>query len=148
MDPLSALSVAATVVAFIDFGAKVANTSFEVRASITGQPPEVVKLAASSTYLSSLASRARDQVKGLGQSYPRQAESFEHIAAECANAEKELKHYLNKLTVNPTSKWTRAGSRFVVSIYAVWNEKDLKEWQRRLDGIRDQIMMNVLMCVW
>lgn len=149
MDPISALSVAAAVVAFIDFGAKVASSAkFEVRSSATGQPAVAVRLAASSTHLSSLASTARDKAKALGLSYPRQAESFEHLAAECTNVEKKLKDALGQLAVNPTSRMTKWGSIFVVAVRSVWHEKDFEEWDRQLGRIRDQVMMNVLMCLW
>lgn len=150
MDPISALSVAAAVVAFVDFGLKVAHASFEVRRTVTGQAPEVLGLAAAATDLSSIASTARDSLKNLGSSFPRYAESFERLAAECANAEKELKNALSKLTANTdaTSRMTRAGSRLKVGLRSVWNEGDFKEWQTQLAKIRDQIKLNVLMCVW
>lgn len=145
---MDALSVAAAVVAFVDFGVRVASKTFEIRGSVAGQPVEVVGLASSSSYLSSLASTAKHRVENLGSSYSGQAESLGSLVAECASVEVKLEDALKKLTVKPTSHWTRKGQVFVVSIRSVWKEKDVEALGRQLDRIRNQVMMNVVMCVW
>lgn len=116
MDPISALSVAAAVVAFVEFGWNVAHATYDIRCAAIGQPAEILRLAATSSELSSIASTARDKLKSLGSSFPRQAESFEHLATECAGAEEKLKEALNKLTVNGTTRMMRAGSRLRVGL--------------------------------
>ena len=148
MDAVSALSVAAAVIDFVEFGTKLATTYFEVSSTVKGQPPEVVRLAASAIDLSSIASTAQDKVESLGSSYPRHAVSMGRLTAECTNVETKLKDALNKLMANPTSKLTYRGSKAFVAIRSVWSEKEFEEWRKQLDRIRDQIMMNVLMCVW
>ncbi|RDW68852.1 uncharacterized protein DSM5745_08612 [Aspergillus mulundensis] len=148
MDPLSALSVAAAVVAFVDFGGKLANTYFEVRASIKGQPAEILNLDASAADLSSVASTARENVKSLSLSYPRHAESLSRLTTEVTQIETKIKHAMDKLTVSPKSYFTKRGSTVAVAVRTVWSASELEQWNKQLERIRDQVMMNVLMCVW
>lgn len=148
MDAISALAVAAAVIDFVEFGAKLVNTYFEVRSAVQGQPIEIVKLSATAADLSSIASTAQDKVKNLGSSYPRYADSLSRLTAEVTTVEAKVKAATGKLTVNPNSYLTKRGARIVVAIRAVWSEEELEQWNKQLDRIRDQIMMNVLICVW
>ncbi|KAJ0422247.1 hypothetical protein BJY00DRAFT_311307 [Aspergillus carlsbadensis] len=148
MDPVSALSVAAAVVQFIEVGGKLVNTYFEVRSRGKGQPAEVVSLAASAKDVSSLSSTAKERVDSLGSSYPRHAESLLRVTAEIASVESKIQAGMERLTVNPKKHSTAAGSSMVVAIRIVWSHRELEQWEKQLSGLRDQVIMNVLMCVW
>ncbi|KAL2809226.1 hypothetical protein BJX63DRAFT_435361 [Aspergillus granulosus] len=148
MDPLSALSVAAAVVQFIEFGGKLVNTYCEVRIAAKGQPAEVVSLAANASDLSSVASTAQAKLKSLGSTYPRHAESLLRLTDEVANIQSKIESAMAKLTVNPKKYLTHSGTRALVAIRTVWSQAELDQWNRQLDRIRDQVMMSVLMCVW
>ncbi|KAL3457948.1 hypothetical protein BJX64DRAFT_292612 [Aspergillus heterothallicus] len=148
MDPLSALSVAATVVQFIELGGKLVNTYCEVRDTVKGQPAQILNLAASTSDLSSVASTAQAKLKDLGSRYPRHAESLVRLIDEVALVESKVTSAMAKLTVNPKKYSTKSGARVIVAIRAVWSQGELEQWNRQLDRVRDQVMMNVLMCVW
>ncbi|KAM3081297.1 hypothetical protein ACMFMG_004767 [Clarireedia jacksonii] len=144
--PVSNLGVAAAVVAFIDFGSKLATKTLEVRSTAKGQPPNFVRLAALADDLTTVASAARDRAKNLISRYPCHAEPLERLTAECSVVEAKLKAGLNKLTANPTSnKLMSAASQLGVAIRSVWSAEEFKEWSHQPDNIRDQVTTNVLM---
>ncbi|KAL2784074.1 hypothetical protein BJX66DRAFT_97216 [Aspergillus keveii] len=140
MDPVSALSVAAAVVQFIEVGGKLVNTYFEVRSRGKGQPAEAVSLAASAKDVSSVSSTAKERVETLGSSYPRHAESLLRFTAEIASAESKIKAGMEKLTVDPKKHSTSVGSSMVVAIKTVWSHRELEEWEKQLSGLRDQVL--------
>lgn len=148
MDPLSALVVATSVVGFLDFGAKLVSRYFEIKSSVKGQPAKVAELDKAARELSDIASEAHNNVSVLASNYPEHAESLSHLLNECNAANTKLSVSLGKLTVAPSEKWTRKGANLVVAIRSVWTEGDIDEWRHRVERIRNQIMMNVLMCVW
>ncbi|KAL4880127.1 hypothetical protein BJY04DRAFT_219410 [Aspergillus karnatakaensis] len=145
MDPVSALSIASAVVQFIDFAAKLANTYFEVRDTARDQPVQVVRLAARANDLSSAACTAQTRIKSLGASYPHQEQSLLQLVTEVAEVQSKMEAATAKLTVNLRKYLTKSGSRAVVVIRAVWKRSELEEWDRKLDKIRNQVVMSVLM---
>lgn len=149
MDPLSALTVASSVVTFVEFGGKLVSRFCEIRDSLKGQPLMVVDVEESVTELSSVAAEARQKVKGLESRYPRLSESLTHLNNECVEAENELSALLEKLTTKLRGSGLRAlNANARVAVRALWSEKRVVEWQEKLDRIRNRTMMNVLMCLW
>ncbi|KAL3470517.1 hypothetical protein BJX99DRAFT_47597 [Aspergillus californicus] len=148
MDPFSSLSVATAVVQFVQFGGKLLNTYFDVRSNVNGQPVEVVGLAASATDLSCLASTAHEKVEGLASSYPRHAASSLRLKEEVGSVESAIQSAMAKLTANPKKYLPHSVARAVVTIKAVSTADEWRQWNKQLDRIRDQVMMNVLMCIW
>jgi hypothetical protein len=148
MDPMSALSVASSVITFVDFTSRLATSYFEVSSSVQGQPPKVARLEAAASELASIASTAQAQIKTLGARYPRHADSLDRLASECVRIQEKLDAALLKLTAAPTSKLTHRGSKVLVVVRSMWSDMEFEEWGTQLDRIRDQMMMSVLMCVW
>ncbi|KAK3683436.1 hypothetical protein B0T22DRAFT_519367, partial [Podospora appendiculata] len=150
MDPLSALSVATAVVAFVDFGAKLATRSFEIASSRTGQPPTVVKLHESATELASIAGAAHGRTREFVASYRDHphADSFARLEEECHEVERKLGAALDKLTAVPRKKWIMGGSQAWVAVRSLWSDGEMDELQAKLDRIRSQVKMHVLMCIW
>ena len=60
MEPLSAVSIAAAVVQFVDFGTRLLSTSVEIYKSPSGQTAEEVEVTTVLGDLTSLASRTRE----------------------------------------------------------------------------------------
>ncbi|KAI1119959.1 hypothetical protein F5Y10DRAFT_259314 [Nemania abortiva] len=147
MDPFSTLSAAADIVGLVQFAGKIVKRAFEVRSSIKGQPAEVVDLAACSSDLSSAAITAQNMIHALSSSYPRHAESIKRLSTECIKVELKVKTALHKLTADPTGNRKSKTSSTWVAIQSMWSEREFEEWHNQLDRIRDQVQMNVLMCV-
>ncbi|KAK4206222.1 hypothetical protein QBC37DRAFT_140890 [Rhypophila decipiens] len=148
MDPLTALSVASSVVALVDFGSKLVDRAFEIGQSSSGQPKDAVELHKTSQELSDVAAEARARVHGLEEKYPRHAQLMDRLNVECAEVEKQLSDALKTLTVTSSSRGIgRFSSHMKVSIRSLWSAKQLDEWSKKLDGIRSQVMMSVTMCL-
>jgi len=148
MDPITALSVASSVVALVEFGGKLIDRAFEIHRSASGQPRDAGDVLESSRELTSIATEARDRVNGLEMRYPRHGKLMDRLNAECAEVEKQLTQTLDTLTVKTSSRvHVRLASKVQVTIRSLWSEKQLEEWAKRLNGIRDQVMMSIIMCM-
>ncbi|KAM7211718.1 hypothetical protein V8F06_012898 [Rhypophila decipiens] len=148
MDPITALSVASSVVALVDFASKLVDRAFEISQSSSGQPKDAVEVQKTSQELSDVAAEARARVQGLEGKYPRHAELMERLNVECAEVEKQLSYALKGLTVPTSSRGLgRISSQMKVSIRSLWSAKQLDEWSKKLDGIRNQVTMSVVMCL-
>lgn len=149
MDPLSALSVASSVIAFVDFGGKLVTQFCEIRDSDRGQPQAVSALETSAKDLSAVALEAQKNVQGLEASYPRMSETLARLNSECIETESEMKALCGKMTVNVCGNKLRTlESSTRASFRALLSEKQVEEWRKKLDRIRTQVTMNVLMCLW
>ncbi len=149
MDPLSALSIATGVVAFIDFGAQLISLYLEVQISVAGRPAALTALEAESRELSANASHAQTKIAALQARYPRQSESLTRLAAECAGAEKDLQSLVDGLTATPhTRHGLRArGAQALVAIRGIRRQGDMEALKDRLRSLREQLMMSVIMCI-
>ncbi|KAK1753868.1 P-loop containing nucleoside triphosphate hydrolase [Echria macrotheca] len=144
MDPISALSIATGIVAFIDFGGKLIKLFIEVRKSEAGRPDVLSSLEVESRDLSKHAADARARISTLRTRYPRQAESFTRLDAECRAAETELRNLVSSLTAQPGT----GRARMAVAFRGLLKQGDLKDLITRLRKMQEQIMMNVVMCIW
>lgn len=110
MDPLSALSVASGVVAFVDFGGKLISRFSEIKNSANGQPMTIANLDESARDLSSVATEARKKYQDLASHYPSLSESFARLHGECVEAETQLKSLLETVTAKVHSSKLRRGT--------------------------------------
>ena len=147
MDPLSCLSIATGIITFVDFGAKVVSLYLEVQESDDGRLAALSNLTRESQELSSNASHAREKIANLKGQYPRQAESFTRLAAECTEAEKDLRSLTDSLTAKPGHGVRAWGARALTSLRGVLKQGDIENLQGRLGSIRQQTMMTVMMCI-
>lgn len=143
---MDALSIAAAVVAFVDFGIKVASKAYEIHTSSTGQLVQVISIASSSKHLSSFASTPRNTI--MTSSYSEQMDSLDSLVVECTDVEGSLKDALGKLAMTKGGNWNRARKTLEVSFRSIWKQEELDAMSTQLDRIRGQVIMNVLMCVW
>ncbi|KAH6845799.1 hypothetical protein B0I37DRAFT_381167 [Chaetomium sp. MPI-CAGE-AT-0009] len=147
MDPISALSIAAGIVAFVDFGAKVVSLCLEIQGSENGRPAALSALETELRDLSGNASHARDKVASLQARYPGQAESLARLAAECTQAEKDLRSLTDSLRPKPGHGLRARGAQVLVSARGIWKQGDVEALRGRLRSIREQTMMSVIMCI-
>jgi len=154
MDPLSCLSIATGIITFVDFGAKLISLYVEIRESEHARPAALSTLESESRELSDNATLARDKVTSLQARYPRQSDSLARLAAECTQAEKELRSLTDSLTVTNTSggghglRGILNGTQALrVSFRAMRKQGDVDSLQDRLRSIREQTMMSVIMCI-
>ena len=143
MDPLSALSVAASVVQFIDFTQSLVSGAYEISIStsrLTNRNDTIQKATKSLTSLN------HDIRKSLGRASSgllssRRDEEIERICAECEIVAEELLDVLEKLrTETKNSKW---GSNFYQALRTMWKYEKIKALTDRLDAFRQQIQMQI-----
>lgn len=142
MDPLSALSIAASVVQFLDFGAKIIGTSIEIYRSVDGATQESLE----TEYL---VQHARDLNAGLvaSQSVNKSRLSNQdelkllELAARSQAVAQELLDLLVSLRNN-------GGHRTLAAVKQVirtkWNEAKIQSLIERLDAIRNETSLQLL----
>jgi hypothetical protein len=148
MDPLSALSVAAGVVAFLDFGGRVLTRYVELQRSGDEMPVSLQIIRSDIEGLQRTAGSALDRVRALRAKYPTQVESLNRLAGHCQDTHermgKALQALVKGLGRNPGSKRSRA----VMAAWSVSKESEFEELKLRMSTIREEMMMNLLVCLW
>ncbi|KLU84999.1 hypothetical protein MAPG_04033 [Magnaporthiopsis poae ATCC 64411] len=137
---MDALAIAASVVAFVDFGSNIVSLYREISQTRDGLPSELSDLSTQSPELSRNATSARDKIAELRARYPHQAESLDRLTSECLLAEKELQKLLGGFKPG----WGAAG---VGALRAWWKHDEISSLQGRLSNIRVQLNTSVLMCI-
>ncbi|KAH6845792.1 hypothetical protein B0I37DRAFT_381153 [Chaetomium sp. MPI-CAGE-AT-0009] len=140
MDPLTALSTAAAVVQFADFGFRLVKSAHELYTSPAGQKSEYIQLSIVSHDLSRLA----DAVKAkLGGNETAPGEIL-RLCRECALTNDELQGMLGKLKARGDTKLALAADSWRVTIRQVATAGDIEKLANRLSEIRQQMNMALL----
>lgn len=147
MDPFNALSIAAGVVAFVDFGAKLVSQYLEVRKSEDGRPAGLSALQTESEELSANATHARDKIASLRVRYPAQSECLDRLATECTQVEEELQSLVSSLTPRSGRGLKTGGAQVLASIRGLLKQDEIDSLRGRLRSIREQTMMSIIMCI-
>lgn len=109
MDPLSALSVASSVVQFVDFGRQLLSASYEIYRSSSGISSKNVDLRTISKDLTDLVAQIKDKVGPWASIQPDKSTAeyqLAEISKECEMILKEFKGALEKLGRQQRSKKT------------------------------------------
>jgi len=137
MDPFNALSIAAGVVAFVDFGAKLVSRYLEVRKSEDGRSAALSALQTESEELSASVTHARDKIASLRARYPGQSECLDRLATECTQAEQELRSLVSSLTPRPGGGLKMGGAQVLASIRGLLKQGEIDSLRDRLRSIRE-----------
>ncbi|OJI98022.1 hypothetical protein ASPVEDRAFT_441075 [Aspergillus versicolor CBS 583.65] len=136
MDPMSAIGVAANILQFVEFGAKLCGRIQEVASSATGLTEENAHLDSTVDELRNVTDGLITNLKGNTQ---HEAELVK-LAAQCRDLSAELTDMLSKLK-------PKKDDRFWSSIRAAWKstvkEKKVLSIERRLGEYRAQIILRL-----
>ena len=133
MDPLTALSVAGTVVQFVDFGMKLISTTAELYRSAEGALAVNKELEMAITDLSSVGKKLSHQ-GSLGP-------DIEEICTKTAALASELLQKLEGLKVQGRNRvWTS----FRQAVKTAWSREEIESLQRRMEMLRRMLDTNVL----
>jgi len=145
LDPISALSLAAAVVQFVDFSSKLVSKGYHLYHSVGGALPQNLELEAVASELSQLATRLRyhDRSGDLTK-LSKEEKSLDAMSEQCTNIADELLSRLEKLKVEKGAKH-RAWKSFRQALKSVWNKDELDELSERLLGYRDQLQFQILL---
>jgi hypothetical protein len=148
MDPLSALSIAAAVIQFVDYSTKVVSKGKELYKSIDGALSENIELETASIRLRSLISNLQDSLRHCQQtqqgSVDPSFQALEAICKGCMEVSKELVTELEKLKVpegHPQKKW----KTFRQALKSVWSKERIKEISDRLVTLKSDLDTHVIL---
>ncbi|KAF7926341.1 uncharacterized protein EAE98_006636 [Botrytis deweyae] len=145
LDPLSALSLAATIFQFVDFGSKVISTATELHHSSEGALANNLELSTIISDLSSISSdlSARSSAQGK-HSYNKDELALIDLASQCKELSDKLLHDLdglNNLNIKKAhTKWASARQ----AMRSLWKEAYISEISKRLDGFRNQLVLRLV----
>ncbi|APA15642.1 hypothetical protein sscle_15g104120 [Sclerotinia sclerotiorum 1980 UF-70] len=146
MNPLDALSLAGTIIQFVDFSLKVIAGANELYKSGAESLNVHQQLGLAVDDLSTLSQRLSDSYSGLCGSgvIPAPADnSFICICKNATESSTELNSKLSSLKVTATGN-RRKWQTLKQALKSVWSEKELIDLQNRLALLRDSIQMHIV----
>jgi hypothetical protein len=143
MDPLSALSIAGTVVQFVDFGLNVVSKGRRIYRSGDGTLSEYHDLEILTNDLLTLQAKLRCS---LPSHAPDKKSSPDDVALEtlCTTSDDLAGTLLEKLNMAKAQGRCRAWKSFRQALKSVWSKRAIDEMLERLIVIRDQLQFRVL----
>jgi hypothetical protein len=154
MDPLNALSVASSVVQFVDFGRQLLSASYEIYRSPSGISSKNVDLRTISKDLTDLVAQIKEKV-GTSASIRLDKSTAEYqlveISKECEMILKEFKGALDKLGRQRRSKNTAfemARGAILMALKDIWNASTVDRMTERLDNQKRRLVDATLFCLW
>ncbi|KAG4418327.1 hypothetical protein IFR04_008536 [Cadophora malorum] len=150
MDPLTALSVAGTIVQFVDFGTKLLTHATELYQSSRGTLRSNDEIELVTTDLRGLITKLRQPCHSerdieLSSDDVLQQATFQKLCDEATKLAEELVERLDKLKVrNGKNKIWHSLKQ---AIEAVWSEKEMAEIRKRLLSFRDALETRVLFSI-
>ena len=153
MDPLSAVGLAAAVVQFTDFGARLLNDSIKIYRSADGQTSQHVQLATISQDLQELAVNIELKSKTLHQP-GRPLEHTEgllvRLCGECQEISSQLSNVLSRIKADrkSSSSIDLMKESMAAAIRTYRSESEITQLQQSLSEVRQQMMMISLTILW
>lgn len=136
MDPVSAVSFAATILTFVDFSWNLVKGSYQVYQSATGTATDDSRLG---TILADLE-KATDTLQYNVTGNSPHLEDLRQLAAGCADVSRELSSVLEKLK-------RKEGNKAWRSLEATWRhmrkEKEVAAIEQRLNTYRLQLLLRL-----
>ncbi|KAI9650845.1 hypothetical protein NHQ30_000880 [Ciborinia camelliae] len=146
MNPLDALSLAGTIIQFVDFSSKVLAGTSELYKSGAKSLTVHEQLSLVADDLSKLSKRLSNSYWGLSErgilSIPAD-DSFINICRAAAEVSTELNTKLDNLNVTTIGKH-RKWQSLKQALKSVWSEKELTALMNRLALLRDSIQMHIV----
>ena len=144
MDPLSALSLATSVIQFVDFATKLISKGKELYRSTDGVLADHAEKAAISSKLSTLSNGLISSLDGISatQGLSAAQEGLRDIAKESSVVAEDFLVTLDELkVVTPGRKWTS----FRQALKTVWNKDKLEERMTTLDRLGQVVIIHLLL---
>jgi hypothetical protein len=150
MDPLTALSVASTIVQFVDFGTKLLFHSNELYKSSMGTLHSNNELELVTTDLRGLVTKLRQSCRSesdvqVSSSDDEQRRGFEKLYNEVVKLAKDLVERLKKLKVKDGRH--RMWQSLKQAVETAWSEKKIAKMKVRLSSFRDALETRVLFSI-
>ncbi|OTA91944.1 hypothetical protein M434DRAFT_32216 [Hypoxylon sp. CO27-5] len=141
METLVALGLAANVVQFVDFAAKLISISNELRnnaASSENRDHQVL-----TTHLETLAQSISDSAKAISQASTtasREEQALQPVADKCCELAKSLLIKLDACSIQPNQGNNR-NKRIKTAFKAIWNKKEIEDISNRLEHFKNELIL-------
>jgi hypothetical protein len=112
LDPLSALSLAAAIVQFVDYGTKIVLSAAEIHASATGSLTKNVELSSITIDLSDISSKLVLDNRTQRDKYSKDEQALSSLAMQLLQLTPPLasgKGLAGKLHMRTRSHWSKEG---------------------------------------
>jgi hypothetical protein len=141
MDPVSAFSLAGTIVQFIDFTTKLVISGHELYKAGELSIHEMAALATND--LLDLSLKLNHPFDPPSESVPlsKDEEDLRDLSSACTKMVGELYHRLDKLKVHDKHN---IGKSLRKAFRSMWERKDLKDMEERLSKVRSAIDTRIL----
>lgn len=145
MAALEVLSLAATVVQFVDFASKLVSKGYHLYRSADGALPHNLEMEAVAKDLSHLTVRLRSRGSlGNPSALTEDERALEALAEKCDEIATTLLSRLQNLKVKKEDKY-RGWKSVRQALKSVWNKEELDDLAQRLSSHRDQLQFSILL---
>lgn len=143
LDPMSARSLAAAIVQFVDFGSKLLVEGYGSYRSAEGATDEQIQIESVAVDLDDLCERLWQAPPLTAGKQSRGEAALAQLAQECQKVAKELVELLDSLKVTSSGPW-RSWEAARQTVRRAWKKDKIEKLQKRLDTIRFQINTQLL----
>ncbi|KFX91101.1 hypothetical protein V490_06073 [Pseudogymnoascus sp. VKM F-3557] len=145
LDPLSALSLAAAIVQFVDYGTKIVLSAAEIHASATGSLTKNVELSSISIDLSDISGKLVLDDRTQRDKYSKDEQALSSLAMQCREVASTLLTTLEDLSLKgPHKRWKSVRQ----ALLSVWRESEIRDIRERLDTIRGQLTTRLVATIY
>jgi hypothetical protein len=141
MDPVTAVGFAASILTFIDFSWNLIAGAYEVYQSTTGTTAE-------NAHISTVIDDLQEITEGLNANVEGKAKhekALYKLADNCHDLSQDLSKILEKLKVTEkNSKWQSLKVKWA----SMRKEREVASIEKRLDGYRSQILLQLNFMLW
>ncbi|KAL8822625.1 MAG: hypothetical protein Q9191_006642 [Dirinaria sp. TL-2023a] len=139
-EAIAALSIAANVIQFVDFGAKTVSTFWQFARSAEDAKGGIPDVLLTTSSLQELLISLQSSTTGCND-IPEEERSLYQLVEGCQNVARELLELLSKIKVPAKG---RKRDALKAACRMALKEEDIKSLQARLDNFRGQLTVNLL----
>src|SRR5450432_3540739 len=144
MDPLTALSIAGTIVQLVDFGSRIIGGTYRVHRSTTGALPVNEELELITRDLAALARKlrylSRQEDASLSSVQITQTKALQSLCDACIRLADQLLTRLNGLKIQGRHQVWRSLQH---AVKAAWAQKELDDLTTRLSACRKSLETHI-----
>jgi len=148
MDPITATSVAASAIAFVDFGIKLVSTTTEAYRSKSGATARHLELSALAVDLSMFSRGIEGKLDSLADHSDETAKLLRGYCQECQIIKRDIDTAIEEMKLEGKSKLDLAMGSFVAAFRGLRSEAKVAGLEKRLSRLKGNITICTLLCLW
>ncbi|KAI0547895.1 hypothetical protein F4679DRAFT_597117 [Xylaria curta] len=151
MNPLDAVSLAAAVVQFTDFGVRLLSETVEVYTSVSGMTSETIELKTVEDDLRQLSQSIQEKYSQLAdpKKPPRESEQrLLRLCQTCQTLSTELATVVARLRTHKAGRLNLAVESFGVAVRKFKSQDNIRDLRSRVSEVRQQMMLAMTIFLW